>query len=307
MAWPGLYRDGAPSLEDYVIMGGTELLQQIVNGLAAGSVYVLIGLGLSLVFGILGIAHFAHGSVAMLGGYATLLSMQHLGLSLWFAMLLAMPIAAVVGVLIERLFYRPVRQAPPINTFIIALGLLFILDNAALLAFGPEQTLIRSPYTDVISIGPVNVVALRVYMLVTNLVLLFALVVLLHRSSLGRAIRAVAQNRDAAAMVGVNVDMVSGAVFAIGSALAAVAGAFVGSLTALYPSMGEDLVLKGFAVMILGGMGSLLGAVLGGLIIGVTESLGGAYISSAYKGSFGFVILIMVLWFRPSGIFGKDR
>lgn len=287
-------------------MGGPELLQQIVNGLAAGSVYVLIGLGLSLVFGILGIAHFAHGSVAMLGGYATLILMKHLGINLWVAMLFAMPITAIVGVLLERLFYRPVREAPPINTFIIALGLMFILDNIALLVFGPEQTLIRSPYTDVVSVGSVSVVALRIYMLGSNLVLLIALVVLLQRTKLGRAIRAVAQNRDAAAMVGVNVDWVSGAVFAIGSALAAVAGAFVGSLTALYPSMGEELVLKGFAVMILGGMGSLVGAVLGGMIIGLTESLGGALISSAYKGSFGFIILILVLWFRPSGMFGKD-
>jgi len=287
-------------------MGGPELLQQIVNGLAAGSVYVLIGLGLSLVFGILGIAHFAHGSVAMLGGYATLILMKHLGINLWVAMLFAMPITAIVGVLLERLFYRPVREAPPINTFIIALGLMFILDNIALLVFGPEQTLIRSPYTDVVSVGSVNVVALRIYMLGSNLVLLIALVVLLQRTKLGRAIRAVAQNRDAAAMVGVNVDWVSGAVFAIGSALAAVAGAFVGSLTALYPSMGEELVLKGFAVMILGGMGSLVGAVLVGMIIGLTESLGGALISSAYKGSFGFIILILVLWFRPSGMFGKD-
>lgn len=287
-------------------MGGPELLQQIVNGLAAGSVYVLIGLGLSLVFGILGIAHFAHGSVAMLGGYATHILMKHLGINLWVAMLVAMPITAIVGVLIERLFYRPVREAPPINTFIIALGLMFILDNISLLVFGPEQTLIRSPYTDVVGVGSVSVVALRIYMLGSNLVLLIALVVLLQRTKLGRAIRAVAQNRDAAAMVGVNVDWVSGAVFAIGSALAAVAGAFVGSLTALYPSMGEELVLKGFAVMILGGMGSLVGAVLGGMIIGLTESLGGALISSAYKGSFGFVILILVLWFRPSGMFGKD-
>lgn len=287
-------------------MTGIELTQQLVNGLAAGSVYILVGLGLSLVFGILGIAHFAHGSVAMLGGYATLIIIQQLGFNLWVAVLLAMPIAALVGVLIERLFYRPVRKAPPINTFIIALGLMFILDNVALLVFGPEQTLIRSPYTNVVSIGSLNVVALRIYMLATNLVLLVALVLLLNRSKLGRAIRAVAQNRDAAAMMGVNVDRVSAAVFAIGSALAAVAGAFVGSLTALYPAMSGDLVLKGFAVMILGGMGSIPGAVLGGVIIGLTESLGGALISSAYKSSFGFVVLILVLLFKPSGMFGKD-
>jgi branched-chain amino acid transport system permease protein len=287
-------------------MTGPELLQQLVNGLSAGSVYILVGLGLSLVFGVLGIAHFAHGSVAMLGGYATLIIIQQLGFNLWVAMLLAMPIAALVGVLIERLFYRPVRSAPPINTFIIALGLMFILDNIALLVFGPEQTLIRSPYTNVVSIGSLNVVALRIYMLATNLILLVALVILLNRSKLGRAIRAVAQNRDAAAMVGVNVNRVSAAVFAIGSALAAAAGAFVGSLTALYPSMSGDLVLKGFAVMILGGMGSVPGAVLGGVIIGLTESLGGALISSAYKYSFGFVVLILVLLLKPSGIFGKD-
>ncbi len=287
-------------------MTGPELLQQLVNGLAAGSVYILVGLGLSLVFGVLGIAHFAHGSVAMLGGYATLIIIQKLGFNLWVAVLLAMPIAALVGVLIERLFYRPVRNAPPINTFIIALGLMFILDNIALLVFGPEQTLIRSPYTNVVSIGSLNVVALRIYMLATNLILLVALVILLNRSKLGRAIRAVAQNRDAAAMVGVNVNRVSAAVFAIGSALAAAAGAFVGSLTALYPSMSGDLVLKGFAVMILGGMGSVPGAVLGGVIIGLTESLGGALISSAYKNSFGFVVLILVLLIKPSGIFGKD-
>lgn len=287
-------------------MNDAEFLQQLVNGLATGSVYILVGLGLSLVFGILGIAHFAHGSVAMLGGYATLIVIQGLGLNLWFAMLLAMPMAALIGVVIERMFYRPVRNAPPINTFIIALGLMFILDNLALLAFGPEQVLIRSPYTNVVNIGSLSIVALRIYMLAANLILLIALVLLLSRSKLGRAIRAVAQNRDAAAMVGVNVNGVSAAVFAIGSALAAVAGAFVGSLTALYPSMSGDVVLKGFAVMILGGMGSIPGAMLGGLIIGVTESLGGALISSAYKNSYGFIVLILVLLFKPSGIFGKE-
>ena len=238
-----------------------ELLQQILNGLAIGSVYTLVALGLTVVFGILGIAHFAHGSLAMFGGYLTYVFSTSMGLSFFASIALAMPIGAVMGMLIERLAYRPVRDAPHINAFIIALGLTIVL------------------------------VAIVTYLLL--------------KTKTGKSVRAVAQNRHAAVLMGVNVNMVSSVVFAISSALGVAAGALIGALLALAPGVGESFAVKGFAVLILGGLGSLPGAIVGGLILGVTESVAAGYISSAYKDVISFLIMILVLLVMPQGLMGK--
>lgn len=288
-------------------MGFAELIQQLANGLVSGSVYILVALGLTLIFGILQIPHFAHGSVAMLGGYTSFLSIQFLGIGPFLSLIISMPIAALIGIGIERFLYRPVRDAPLINSFIIALGLLMVIDNSAEIVFGERQVVLQSKHTDVWTLGPVTLTSLRVYIVVACVVLVGALLYLVHRTKLGSAIRATAQNRDAAAMVGVNVNRVSSTVFAVGSALAAAAGAFIGALFSISPHMGEVLMLKGFAVMILGGMGSILGAVVGGATIGILESFGGALISSAYRDVWGFLAMILVLTLKPSGLFGSQE
>ena len=282
-----------------------ELLQQILNGLAIGSVYTLVALGLTVVFGILGIAHFAHGSLAMFGGYLTFVFSTSMGLSLFTSMALAMPVGAVMGMLIERFAYRPVRDAPHINAFIIALGLTMMLEGGNLLLFGADQVIIQTPYQQVFDFGGIFVAQLRMVVIITSVTLVALVTLLLLKTKTGKSVRAVAQNRHAAVLMGVNVNFVSSVVFGISSALGVAAGALIGALLALAPGVGESFAVKGFAVLILGGLGSLPGAILGGLILGVSESLAAGFLSSAYKDVISFLIMILVLLVMPQGLMGK--
>jgi branched-chain amino acid transport system permease protein len=283
----------------------TEILQQALNGLAIGAVYTLIALGLTVVFGILGIAHFAHGSVAMFGGYLTFIFTERLGLPFFAAMGLAMLAGAVLGLLIERLAYRPVRDAPHINAFIIALGLTMMIEGLNLLLFGADQVVIQTPYRGVFNVAGIAIAQLRVLVILTACVLIGVIALLISRTKTGKSIRAVAQNRQAAVLMGVNVSMVSLVVFAISSALGVSAGALIGALLAIAPGVGEGLAVKGFAVLILGGLGSIPGAIVGGLILGVSEAMAAGFISSAYKDVIAFLVMIVVLLFRPEGLLGK--
>ena len=289
-------------------MGGAmivEVAQQIFNGIVIGSVYVLIALGLTVIFGIFGIAHFAHGSVAMFGGYLTFYLTQRFGLSLFPGMAIAMPIGALLGVLIERLAYRPVRDDPHINAFIIALGLTMLIEGADLLMFGADQVAIPASYRGVINFAGVAMVELRLYVVLTTCALIAAMTILISSTRTGRAVRAVAQNRSAAILMGVDVEWVSMIVFAVSSALGIAAGALIGALFAVAPGVGEGLVVKGFAVLILGGLGSIPGAIVGGVVLGVSETLAAGFISSAYKDGIAFLVMILVLLFRPEGLLGK--
>jgi branched-chain amino acid transport system permease protein len=268
-------------------------------------VYTVIALGLTVVFGILGIAHFAHGSVAMSGGYLTFFFGERLGVGFFPAMALAMAVGAVIGLLIERLAYRPVRDAPHINAFIIALGLTMMVEGINLLAFGADQVVIQTPYRDVFNVAGVAVAELRLLVILTAFTLISVVAVLISRTKTGKSVRAVAQNRPAAVLMGVNVNRVSAIVFSVSSALGAAAGALVGALLAIAPGVGEGLAVKGFAVLILGGLGSIPGAIVGGLVLGVSESLAAGFISSAYKDVIAFMVMIVVLLFRPEGLLGK--
>jgi len=282
-----------------------EFLQQILNGLAIGSVYTLVALGLTVVFGILGIAHFAHGSLAMFGGYLTFVFSTSMGLSFFASIAMAMPVGAVMGMLIERLAYRPVRDAPHINAFIIALGLTMMLEGGNLLLFGADQVIIQTPYQQVFDFGGIFVAQLRMVVIVTAVTLVAIVTLLLLKTKTGKSVRAVAQNRHAAVLLVVNVNLVSSVVFAISSALGVAAGALIGALLALAPGVGESFAVKGFAVLILGGLGSLPGAILGGLVLGVSESLAAGFLSSAYKDVISFLIMILVLLVMPQGLMGK--
>lgn len=282
-----------------------ELLQQILNGLAIGSVYTLVALGLTVVFGILGIAHFAHGSLAIFGGYLTFVLMTKIGVPFFAAIALAMPAGAIMGMLIERLAYRPVRDAPHINAFIIALGLTMMIEGGNLLVFGADQVIIQTPYQQVFEFGGLFVSQLRLVVFITAVSLVALVTVLLLKTKTGKSVRAVAQNRHAAVLMGVNVNFVSSVVFAISSALGVAAGALIGALLALAPGVGESFAVKGFAVLILGGLGSLPGAILGGLVLGVSESLAAGFLSSAYKDVISFLVMILVLLVMPQGLLGK--
>jgi branched-chain amino acid transport system permease protein len=282
-----------------------EIFQQALNGLAIGAVYVLIALGLTVVFGILGIAHFAHGSVAMFGGYLTFFVMEKFGVPFFLAMGLAMLGGAALGFVIERLAYRPVQDAPHINAFIIALGLTMMIEGINLLVFGADQVVIQTPYRGVFYVAGIAVAELRLIVILTACVLVGVITMLIAKTKTGKSIRAVAQNRQAAVLMGVNVSMVSLVVFAISSALGVAAGALIGALLAIAPGVGEGLAVKGFAVLILGGLGSIPGAIVGGLILGVSEAMAAGFISSSYKDVIAFLVMIVVLLFRPEGLLGK--
>lgn len=282
-----------------------EIIQQVVNGVAIGGVYVLIALGLTTVFGILGIAHFAHGSVSMFGGYLTFFLVTAQGLPLWLAILVALAVGLVLGVLIELLAYRPVRNASHINAFIVALGLTMMVEGLNLALFGHEQVVIPTDLGRVFVIGGVTLPELRLYVILAAALLIGAMTLFVERTKTGQAIRAVAENRDAAILMGVNVRTIPLVVFAISTALGVAAGVMVGSLFAIAPGIGEGLVIKGFAVLILGGLGSIPGAIVGGLVLGVTESLAAGFVSSAYRDVIAFLVMIFVLLFRPQGLLGK--
>ncbi|QCO57724.1 branched-chain amino acid ABC transporter permease (plasmid) [Pseudorhodobacter turbinis] len=282
-----------------------EIIQQIINGIAIGGVYVLIALGLTTVFGILGIAHFAHGSVSMFGGYLTFFFVANQGFPLVLAILLALLVGMILGVGIELLAYRPVRKANHINAFIVALGLTMMVEGINLQFFGAEQIVIPTNFNHVFNIGGVTIPELRLYVILAAAALIFGMTIFVEKTKTGQAIRAVAENRDAAILMGVNVNTIPLIVFAISTMLGVCAGVMVGAVFAIAPGVGEGLVIKGFAVLILGGLGSIPGAVVGGLVLGITEALAAGFISSAYKDVIAFVVMITVLLVRPQGLLGK--
>ncbi len=283
-----------------------EIIQQIINGIAIGGVYVLIALGLTTVFGILGIAHFAHGSVSMFGGYLTFFLVAMQGLPLYFAILIALVAGLVLGMLIELLAYRPVRNASHINAFIVALGLTMMVEGLNLEFFGHEQVVIPTDLSRVFSLGGVTIPELRLYVIIAATLLILGMWIFVEKTKTGQAIRALADNRDAAILMGVNVNTIPLVVFSMSTALGVCAGVMVGSLFAIAPGIGEGLVIKGFAVLILGGLGSIPGAVVGGLVLGITEALAAGFLSSAYKDVIAFVVMIVVLLVRPQGLMGKS-
>lgn len=284
-----------------------EIVQQIVNGLTIGGVYALIALGLTAVFGILGIAHFAHGSISMFGGYLTYFLVTSVGWSLPLAMAAALLGGIAIGAIVERLAYRPVRDDNHINAFIVALGLTMIAEGSNLQLFGADQVVIPTKLNRVFQIGPVTLPELRLYVIISTAILIAGMTLIISKTKTGAAIRAVAQNRPAAILMGVDIDRITMIVFAVSSALGMAAGIMIGALFAVAPGVGEGLAVKGFSVLILGGLGSVPGAIVGGLILGVTEALAAGFLSSAYKDVIAFLVMIAVLLLRPEGLLGKAR
>jgi branched-chain amino acid transport system permease protein len=296
-----------------------QLPQQLVNGLTLGAVYALIALGYSMVYGILQLLNFAHGDVYMIGafvGYGVLTALaprSGLLAPAWaiivIMLLAAMLVCGLLGVVIEWFAYRPLRGAPRIAPLISALGVSFFLQNAVLLTLSANYRTIRTevllPPSLGLDIGSARLSAVRLLVVVGAVVLMVALNTLVRRTRLGRAMRAVAIDRDAAAMMGVEGDRVIVSTFFIGSALAGAAGVLVGlAFTQVWHFMGFTAGLKGFTAAVVGGIGNIPGAMLGGLLLGLTESLAVGFISPTYKDLIAFVVLILVLLVRPAGLLG---
>jgi branched-chain amino acid transport system permease protein len=271
-----------------------------------GSIYALIAMGVAMIYGVMNVPDFALGAKAMLGGYVAFFFTASFHQAYWVALAGSIVMLAILGLGVERLIFRPIAKAPPINGFISAFGLLLVFENFALIAFGSSYRRILSPYDrQVIHVFGASLTMQRLLVVLIAIVLMVALHLFIKFTALGTAIRAVAQNRRGALLCGIHTERIAGVTMAIGSALAGVAGALVGPVAMVYPSMGDTLIVKAFVITILGGMGSIFGAIVGGYILGLIEALGAMYISVDYKDAFAFAVLVLVLAVRPQGLFGK--
>lgn len=279
-------------------------LQQTMNGIMVGSVYALIALGLTLEYGILNIPNFAHGVLYTVGAYLTFLVVVSMGFNYWIAILCAMAALAVIGMIVHRLVYQPLVNAPHLNSFIAAIGLIFMFKAGMLLIWGPDFKRYPPINEGVVNLLGTVITTQRILIVLITVVLIVILNLFIKKTMAGMTIEALAQDREGAMLAGINVGRVETLVFAVGSALAAVAAALISPIFLVYNTMGDFVILKAFVIIILGGMGSIPGAIIGGYIIGLVESLGGAYLSTDYNELIAFAILIGVLAFKPTGLFG---
>jgi branched-chain amino acid transport system permease protein len=282
------------------------LIQQLLNGLTVGSVYSLVALGLTLVYGILHIPNFAHGAFYMMGGYVTLTMMNQAGLPYWMAIIISMIVIGLLGVLMERLVFYPLRDAPPLHDKIAAIGILLFLEAFAQFVWGADYQTMSTPYGNVINVLGLTLTMQRVLIIVSTIVIMFLLYFFLKKTFIGASIIAMSQNREGANLVGINTNKVAMMTFMISGSLAALAASLASPINLVFPGMGHLVILKAFVIIILGGMGSIPGAIIGGYILGFSESLGATYISNDYKDIIAFVILVIILTVKPTGLFAKE-
>ncbi|MGH7332906.1 MAG: branched-chain amino acid ABC transporter permease [Candidatus Rokuibacteriota bacterium] len=281
-------------------------LQHVLNGLLLGGTYALLGIGLTLIFGLMSVVNFAHGEFYTLGAYVTYAILTLAGLPFVVAVPVAIGVGMLLGALAERVLLRPLREASIDAVMLVMIGLWITMQNGELLAWGGVAKAIEHPFpTEPVSLGPVSVAPIRIFVLGAVLVLILGSHLLINRTRMGTAMRATFQDRETAALMGIDVARIHTLTFAFGSGLAAAAGALLGSIFLVYPSMGDLASLKAFCVVILGGLGNVTGALLGGLILGLAEEFGAGYVSSGYRDAVGFVIIIVVLIVRPSGLFAR--
>ena len=285
-----------------------QFLQQIVNGLSLGSTYALIALGYTMVYGIIKLINFAHGDIYMLGAYIGFAVITKLGLGFFPALIIAMVLCAIIGILTERIAYKPLRNSPRIALLITAIGVSFFMEYVMVYFVGAN---VRA-FPDVIPktqyyLGNVVINLQQIVILCTTIVLMVLLQFIVHKTKIGKAMRAVSADRDAAELMGINVNRTISATFAIGSALAGAGGVMVGMFyNSINPLMGMLPGIKAFVAAVFGGIGIIPGAMIGGFGIGLIETLVSGYGSSMYKDAVVFAILILVLIFKPAGLLGKN-
>lgn len=287
--------------------GILNFLQQLINGLHIGSIYALIALGYTMVYGIVKLINFAHGDIMMMGAYFAFIALTAIGMPLWIAILFSMVICAVIGVIIEKIAYKPLRNAPRIWALISAIGVSFFIENLFLLIFKPDPRPFPPLKISAIKIGTLQISGITVI----TLILSFTIMILLDRfikySRTGKAMRAASEDQEAAALMGISVDRTISITFAIGSALGALGGVlFAVAYPQIEPYMGVMPGLKAFIAAVLGGIGIMPGAMLGGFLLGIAESLTKGYLSTRWADAVVFGILIIVLLVKPSGILGKN-
>ena len=285
-----------------------QLLQHGLNALMLGGTYALLGIGLTLIFGIMKVVNFTHGELYAFGAYMMYALVMHAGVSFFVALPLAIALGILLGALLELVLLRRLRGADIDTTMLVMIGAWIALQNAEQLAWTGVAKSIDTPFPAApLVIGPVSVAWNRVFVLMVALALIGVTYLLINHTKLGRAMRATFQDRDTAALMGVRIGNIHTATFALGSGLAAAAGALLGPVFVAYPSMGDLAAAKAFAVVILGGLGSIPGATIGGFILALVEELGAGYVSSGYRDAMGFLLIIVILLFRPTGLFARKE
>ena len=287
----------------------TLFLSYLINGISLGSVYAIIALGYTMVYGIAKMLNFAHGDVIMIGAYVSFCAMQYMGLPAILSVVLAMAVCTVLGIVIEGLAYKPLRQAPSLAVLITAIGVSYFLQNLALLIWGSTP---KSFYS-VVSIGSITLLEGQLVIsgetivtVLANILIMIALTQFTSRTKFGKAMRAVSEDKGAAELMGINVNATISMTFAIGSALAAIAGVLLCSAyPTLQPTTGSMPGIKAFTAAVFGGIGSIPGAMIGGVLLGVIEILGKAYVSTELGDALVFAVLILVLLVKPTGLLGK--
>ena len=283
-----------------------EIIQQLVNGLIIGATYGLMAVGLTMIFGMMDIINFAHGELYMLGGVFAYYLASLLGINFFGSIALAVVLVMVVGLIFDQLVLRKLRNEPTLITILVTIGLSIFLQSTVMLFWGPSPQSIPSPFSSkAIQIGFIFLTPFKIFMAVITVAVIFGLHLLIQKTTLGKSMRAVFQEKESATIVGIDINRVYAINFALGSGLAALAGALLGTLFVVYPNMGLIAVVKAFLIVIMGGMGNFLGAIFGGLLLGVVESMAAGFISSSYKDLFGLLIVMILLVVRPYGLFGR--
>ena len=285
-----------------------DFITTFINGLNLGGIYALIALGYTMVYGIAKMLNFAHGDIIMVGGYTIMVFFSMTGLPV-VGVLCAIPLCVVVGIVIEKVAYKPLRGASPLAVLITAIGVSYLLQSLAQMIFGPGQQMVDLGDLGTISVGSLKIKVSTIVTLLAATAIMVSLTLFVHKTKAGKAMLAVAEDRDAARLMGINVNAIITLTFAIGSALAAVAGVFylLGS-PAVYPTLGSMPGIKAFTAAVIGGIGSIPGAMVGGLLLGIIECICVAVPAlSKYTIAVEFVLLIVILLVKPSGILGKKK
>jgi branched-chain amino acid transport system permease protein len=286
------------------------LLQQAANGIVAGMGYALVALGLTLLFGVMDVINFAHGEFYTLCAYLLFTMGQQLGAGYAGAAVLAIAATALAGALVQHLAVRPVLSREPLNVMLVTFGVGLLVMNLLQAIYSPTPRAVETPFDRIVHVGPVFLTTQKLLVVGVGVLAFAGLHLLIMRTTLGRMMRATAQETTAARLVGIRVERIHIVVFALSAGLAGLAGVLLGPTTNIYPTMGQFVVVKGFVVVILGGMGNIYGAAAGGLVLGLAEALAASVMPGEWTGVIGFSILILTLLFRPQGLLnvsGRSR